>query len=281
MCDNLCVISLLTGIIVRIFSNSGLNVFQKLLTERGGHSSVVNFYTYFGLSLISLVMLPFLSIQMSADLVLNFICMGLLGALGNYFIIKALSKGELSSLAPINSYKPIVALIIGFLYLKEVPSYAAVLGICLIIFGTFIMYSQKLITNNEAVLYRIYALIFSGTEAVFIKKVLLLTGVAESFVLWSFAGLLFSSFFILISKKPLKIVSIKYQLLLVLSVAFMQYSTNFVFSKINVAYALAIFQLSTILSVFLGISIFDEKNLMRKICASCIMVAGAVLILLF
>jgi drug/metabolite transporter (DMT)-like permease len=60
----------------------------------------------------------------------------------------------------------------------------------------------------------------------------------------------------------------------------MQYSTNYVFSKINVSYALALFQLSTVLSVFLGVNIFKEKGLRRKIIASLIMVTGAVIILI-
>ena len=61
----------------------------------------------------------------------------------------------------------------------------------------------------------------------------------------------------------------------------MQYSTNFVFAKMNVAYALALFQLSTLLSVFLGVSIFKEKNLKKKLIGSLIMITGAILILLF
>ena len=62
--------------------------------------------------------------------------------------------------------------------------------------------------------------------------------------------------------------------------AVMQYSTNYVFSKMNVAYALALFQLSTILSVFLGVNIFKEKGLARKVIASLIMITGAVIIIL-
>ena len=60
----------------------------------------------------------------------------------------------------------------------------------------------------------------------------------------------------------------------------MQYSTNYVFSKINVALALALFQLSTILSVILGVSIFKEKNIVQKIVASLIMIIGAIIILI-
>ena len=48
----------------------------------------------------------------------------------------------------------------------------------------------------------------------------------------------------------------------------------------NVSYALALFQLSTLFSVFLGVNIFNEKGLIRKLIASVIMIAGAVVIIL-
>ena len=269
----------LSGVLARIVSNSYLNVFQKLLTNNGSKPSVVNFYTYLGLSILSVFLIPFFEIELSSAILTNFAIMGLLGALGNYCIIKALSVGELSSLAPINSYKPVVAIIVAFFYLKEIPSFNGIIGILLIIFGTYVLY-QRGKCNKRAVFYRILALIFSGSEAVFIKKIILLTNIPTSFALWALSGLVFSFIFVLYSKHKLTFPDIKYQTLLILSVALMQYSTNFVFSKINVAYALALFQLSTLLSVFLGVNIFKEEGLKRKIIASLIMILGALVIIL-
>ena len=264
------------SILVRIFANSGLNVFQKLLTNLGQKSSVVNFYTYLGLSLLGAVFLQ----SFDFKLILPVLIMGFLGTLGNYFIIKALALGELSTLAPINSYKPVVALFIGVFLLNEIPTLKAIIGIILIIIGTYFVIFTSGKINKKALVYRILALIFSASEAIVIKKILLLTSVTEAFILWALSGLIFSLIFLLLSKNKPQIKSYKYQLLLILSVGIMQYSTNFVFSKINVAYALALFQLSTILSVFLGANIFHEKNIKRKIIGSFIMVIGAVLILL-
>ena len=270
----------LFGVSVRIVSNSFLNVFQKLLTEKGNKSSVINFYTYLGLAVIGLYWINGRLPAASIDLIVNFFAMGVLGALGNFFIIKSLSIGELSSIAPINSYKPLVALVIGFLYLGEVPSLLAFAGILLIVFGTFCLFSDKTNFNSKAIFYRFLALIFSGSEAVFIKKVLLLTNVQISFALWAFSGLFFALIFLVFSKNIPKINSVKYQLELIIMVALMQYSTNYVFSKIDVSSALALFQLSTLLSVFLGTNIFHEGNLKRKLTASAIMILGAVIIIL-
>ena len=162
----------------------------------------------------------------------------------------------------------------------EIPSLFAFVGILLIILGTFCLYSDKTSFNGKAIFYRFLALIFSGSEAVFIKKVLLLTNVPISFALWAFSGLIFATFFLVLSKNLPKINSAKYQVFLIFAVAIMQYSTNYVFSKIDVSSALALFQLSTLLSVFLGTNIFHEGNLKRKIFASVIMISGAIIIIL-
>jgi len=269
-----------SAVLIRVISNSCLNVFQKVLTLNGQKSSVINFYTYLGLTVLGLLLIR--NMVFTQTIIVNSLMMGLLGALGNYFIIKALSLGELSSIAPINSYKPVVALLIAFIYLKEIPSIADFAGIFLIITGTYFIFKRA---NNgsagaKAISYRVLALIFSGTEAVFIKKIILLTNAANAFFFWAFAGFLFSAVFLFVSKHKPEVKSTKYQLLLILAVGIMQYSTNYVFSVMEVASALALFQLSAILSVFLGVNIFHEQNLREKLTGAALMVSGAAVIIL-
>lgn len=67
---------------------------------------------------------------------------------------------------------------------------------------------------------------------------------------------------------------------LVLCIGTMQYTTNYVFDHMEVGYALALFQLSTIVSIFLGYRIFKEENITKKLIGSVIMVAGSVMIIL-
>ena len=267
------------SVFTRIFSNSFLNVFQKILTNEGEANSVINFYTYFGLTIFSLLLCP--NFVYSKELFSNFFIMGIFGCLGNYYIIKSLSCGEMSSIAPINSYKPIIALIVGIFLLHEFPSLKDLMGIFLIILGTIYL-SKSNLFFSKAFLYRFFALCFSATEAIFIKKIILLTDVKTSFFYWALAGLLFAFSLVLFSKHNFKIEKavIKYQVYLILMVAIMQYSTNYLFSKMNVSSALALFQLSTILSVFLGAKFFKEKGFIKKLIGSVIMVLGAVIIIL-
>lgn len=284
---NKTMLSIVIGILIRIISNSCSNVFQKILTQSGEKSSIVNFYTYLGLTLLTVPLIkPFC---ISEELLINVLLMGFLGATGNYCIIKALSLGELSTLAPINSYKPIIAMLIAFFYLGEIPSACSILATVLIIVGTYFVFqagdiipTQNKKTKNlfytRSIIYRILALIFSGAEAVFIKKIILTAGVSNTLFLWALSGFIFTSLFIFVSKYKPTLPSNKYQFYLILAVWIMQYSTNYVFSKINVAYALAFFQLSTLLSVFLGVNIFGEKNFKQKIIGASIMLAGAIIL---
>lgn len=273
-------LSIIIGILSRIISNSYLNVYQKVLTNKGERPSAINFYTYLGLSILSLFLLP--QVSFNNTIIINVLIMGVLGSLGNYYIIKALSCGELSTLAPINSYKPITAMLLGIFLLNEVPAAMDYIGILLIITGTLFISNSKFIFS-KACTYRIIALIFSASEAIFIKKVIILSNISSAFFYWAITGLIFSTI-IAISSLSLPKISksnIKHQILLILMVTIMQYSTNYVFSKINVAHALALFQLSTILSVFLGVKVFKEKEFRKKLTASIVMIIGAVILILF
>jgi drug/metabolite transporter (DMT)-like permease len=80
--------------------------------------------------------------------------------------------------------------------------------------------------------------------------------------------------------KRIKIRDISSYFYLVLCIGTMQYTTNYVFDHMEVGYALALFQLSTIVSIFLGYRIFKEENITKKLIGSVIMVAGSVMIIL-
>ena len=60
----------------------------------------------------------------------------------------------------------------------------------------------------------------------------------------------------------------------------MQLCTIIVLGGFQVGYALALFQTSTLLSVFLGYKVFKEKNILERLTGSVVMVVGAVLIVL-
>lgn len=274
------------AILFRIFSNSFNNVFQKKLTESGEAATCINCINYILMSLISIPLLLLVNFSLiTPEFWLYAIAGGITGAIGNCFMVLALKQGELSVLGPINSYKAIVGMIFGIFLLHEYPNIYGLLGIGLIIIGSyFILESPKALLRKD-IQYRIYALIFTAIEAVFIKKVIILSSIASSFIISSFLGAIFSYLIMRILENeklhiPTKKNSIMY-ISTTLCFAIMTFTTAYVFKYMNVGYALSLFQLSIILNVILGYKLFNEKKLIKKLLGSLIILIGSAAILIF
>lgn len=282
------------SLLLRILSNPIGNVFQKKLTEQNNHPLLVNLLTFSILGILCIV--PALQQDWGQVSYLSWyygVIAGIFGAVGNGFLVKALQGGDLSILGPINSYKSVVGILIGIVFLHELPSIWGIIGIALIIYGSYFVldtmkerFSWSLLKNKE-IQYRIWAMILTAIEAVFIKKVILYSSTIVSFIFWCWFGAFFSFVLLFFFKvrliKEIKQVKLHHLLtygFLVLSIGTMQYTTNYVFSHMNVGYALALFQLSTIISIFLGYRIFKEQNIKKKLLGAVIMIAGSVVIIL-
>lgn len=274
------------AILFRIFSNSFSNVFQKKLTKSGEAATCINCINYILMSLISIPLLLLVNFSLITPEFWRYaIAGGITGAIGNCFMVLALKQGELSVLGPINSYKAIVGMIFGIFLLHEYPNIYGLLGIGLIIIGSyFILESPKALLRKD-IQYRIYALIFTAIEAVFIKKVIILSSIASSFIISSFLGAIFSYLIMRILENeklhiPTKKNSIMY-ISTTLCFAIMTFTTAYVFKYMNVGYALSLFQLSIILNVILGYKLFNEKKLIKKLLGSLIILIGSAAILIF
>lgn len=279
----------LTGIaiFIRIFTNSLTGVFQKKLTLQKETPAFINFGNYFILAIFSLIALFFIpEIELKNGFWLYALLGGITGALCNYFMTEALKFGKLSVLGPINSYKAIVGMIFSIFLLGEFPSLIGLLGVVLIIAGSYFIFDTLNffeILKKKDVRYRFYALFFSALEAVFIKKVILLSSISMSVIISFILGAVFSYFIFTGGKiKKIKFPTSKnniFYFLCALSFGLMTISTAYVFKHMNVTYALSLFQLSVILNILLGWKIFREKNIIKKLLGAIIIITGAVIII--
>lgn len=274
------------AIIIRILTNSMSNVFQKKLSLEGESPVVVNFINYLILSIFAIPLIFITNIPIAdINFIIYAILGGLTGAVCNCFMVLALKGGELSVLGPINSYKAIIGLIFGMIILHEYPNIFGLIGIGLIILGSyFILESPKAFLKKD-IQYRIYALIFSAIEAVFIKKVIILSSITTSFITSSFLGAIFSFIIMYIfSEKNCKIPSKKHFIMYIFTAmcfGLMTFTTAYVFRYMNVGYALSLFQLSIIINVILGYKLFNEKNLVKKLLGSLIILIGSATIMIY
>jgi len=286
---------LTTGaVLLRILSNPFANVFQKQLTAKKNHPLLVNFLTYLLLSFFCIfIALNVRWLELPQQFWFYSILGGIAGALGNGFLVKALQKGDLSVLGPINSYKSVVGIIVGVFLLKEIPDFWGILGIVLIIYGSYFVldtteerFSWAILKKSE-IQFRIWAMILTAIEAVFIKKIIIVSSPTLAFVSWCWFGAIFS-FLLLFAyrldfKKELKKVDrsdLSKYALLVVCVGTMQFTTNYTFDHMPVGYALSLFQLSTIVSVLLGHRIFKELGIRKKLIGTAIMIVGSIVIIL-
>jgi drug/metabolite transporter (DMT)-like permease len=281
------------AVVLRILSNPISNVFQKQLTLRGNHPILVNFITYLALSLVCVTIAINVHWQQLPDQFwLYSILGGIVGALGNGFLTRALQTGDLSVLGPINSYKSVVGIVVGIILLGEVPNGWGLLGIVIIIWGSYFVldtteerFSAALLKRRE-IQFRIWAMILTAVEAVFVKKVILASSATIAFMSWCWFGAFFSALLLAAYRLKLKHeirkigkASFGKYALLVICIGTMQLTTNYVFDHIPVGYALSFFQLSTIVSVLLGHKIFKEQDIRKKLIGSAIMIAGSIIII--
>ena len=276
------------ALIFRIVSNPIANACQKKLGEANS-SLWVNFYVNLLMSIVCVIPAFLVNWRVySAEFWCYVLGAGLFCSLGTVCLIKALYYGELSILGPLNSYKSVVGLISAFFLLGELPPLVSIFGIFLIVVGSLI-----LITPNKgnclaknlwlSIALRVLALVFTGFEASMLKKIILLSSPQISFILWCFSGLVFGSVFVAFCGKKFNFPQKndwKLYFLAAICLSVMQFSTNIVFSKMEVGPALALFQLSSVVNLFLGFKIFHEGDMIRKFIGTVIMIIGSVMILI-
>jgi drug/metabolite transporter (DMT)-like permease len=282
------------AVVLRIFSNPFGNVIQKQLTTKGIHPLFVNFLTYFLLSIVCLLIGPFIHWPVfPPQFWVYSVLGGIAGASGNGFLVKALQSGELSVLGPVNSYKPVVGIIVGIILLGEIPGLWGLLGVSIIIFGSYFVLDTTAerftlaLWKKSEIQYRLWAMILTAIEAVFVKKVILSSSVTIALMSWCCFGAVFSFVLIFIYRlhitKEVKKIG-NYDIgkfaFLVVCIGTMQFMTNYTFKHMNVGYALSLFQLSSIVSVLLGYSFFKERDISKKLIGSAIMIIGSVVIIL-
>jgi drug/metabolite transporter (DMT)-like permease len=282
------------AVLLRIVANPLGNVFQKQLIHGGNNPLVINFLTYLFLSVPCLFFALNINwSELPGEFWLYATLVGILGALGNGFLVKALEKGDLSVLGPINSYKSLIGIVGGIFLLGEIPNVWGLMGICLIIYGSYFVldgtddrFSWKLLKRKE-IQFRFLALVLTAIEAVFAKRIILISSGTLACISWCWFGAIFSFLFLLVSgvnprneSSRLKMKHFGKALLVVLCAGIMLLTTTYTFTHMPVGYALSLFQLSTIGSVLLGQRFFDEKGIRRKLIGSLIMIAGSVVIIL-
>jgi drug/metabolite transporter (DMT)-like permease len=289
---------MLTGLYVaaRIVANPVSNAFQKQLTRHAVHPLFIIGTTH---ALLTVAVLPLLLgptlLILPTAFWWNITFCVVLAVASNVLLVQALKTTDLSILGPINAYKAVLSLILGVFVIGEIPTAMGVAGVLLILAGSGLVVDRLpnqprhhaflQFFRERGIQLRLAALMLSATEAVFLKKALLLSSPLTTFVWWSILGFPLAATAILVLLRtqatrelPLFRQHWRTFLWLALTTGVMQLTTLLTFGQLSVGYSLALFQLSTLISVFLGYRYFREGNIRRRLLGSLVMVCGAVMI---
>jgi len=282
-------------VFVRIVSNPVSNVFQKVLTRRGAGALFVILMTHLMLGAVCWPVVVRNGLRVPVGFWVDMGVVAVLTVAGNALLVQAVRLTDLSVLGPVNAYKSIISLVPGMVLLGEVPGVIGLLGMGLIVGGSYFIVDKRVsgpgrnvfvrFFTERGVQYRFGAMALAATEAVFLKRALLASSPLLTFACWAVMGLFVAGVVVPILMRggmerewKLAVGNVRTYLWLATTVGLMQLCTIVVLAGFQVGYALALFQTSTLISVFLGWRVFREGNIGERVVGSVVMVAGAVLI---
>jgi drug/metabolite transporter (DMT)-like permease len=236
---------------------------------------------------------------------------------GLSLIFKALSSSDLSLSVPMLSFTPVFLIGTSYVILHEAPSFFGFLGICIIVSGSYVLNISaghehvldpiRSMMRNRASWYMLLVAFLFAVSINFDKIALLNSdpffGMALTVMSIGIAFLLISAYFFMVRRNqnkdlppnplknegeqgiPTRSVPRKQfailTLLIGLFVAIEAASINVAYTLQIVPYVIAIKRLSIIFMVLYGTIVLSEGDITKRVTGATIMVAGAMIILLF
>ncbi|MDD1696043.1 MAG: DMT family transporter [Methanoregula sp.] len=241
----------------------------------------------------------------------------ILNICGLSLIFRALSSSDLSLSMPMLSFTPVILIGTSYVILHEVPSFFGFIGICIIVSGSYVLNIsaghehfldpvRSMIRNRGSWYMLIVAFLFA--VSISFDKIAMLN--SDPFFGMALTVLAIGSAFLIISayshtvkmrrdahlthhipeakeQKDLQATPIPLQqiaglsFLIGLFVAIEAASINVAYTLQIVPYVIAIKRLSIIFMVLYGTIVLSEGDLEKRVMGATIMVAGAIIILLF
>ncbi|MFA6461171.1 MAG: EamA family transporter [Candidatus Woesearchaeota archaeon] len=208
--------------------------------------------------------------------------------------LKALKYTDLSLAMPMISFTPIFLILTSFIILRELPSYLGLLGILLIVIGSYLLnfkkgkYSLlqplKEIWHNKGLFYMLIVAFIYSLTSVFDKVVMVNS---DPYFGSALLRLIPGIFFLVLAlrnktslpkERPVK----KYTAFIVAGIitALATITINIALTMQIVPYVISLKRTSILLSVIYGGVLFKEKSMWQRLTGALIMVAGVIIILL-
>jgi uncharacterized membrane protein len=245
--------------------------FILLLFVGGIPKVTLNFYLYMGISAI-------------LDSV-AFVC-----------FIRAISKSQISIIAPMWSFAPVLTQFIAAVTLNEVPPFIKSIGILFVGFGAYllnvadikqgVMTPFKSLFSNKGVVLSLFSTLIWAVTPIFQKKAIFETS-PQVPLFASFFGIVLVFLFLtpFALKKAIKCekeirANARWLVVNGIGGAFAQAAAFAAFSLVFVGYATAVFRLSTLFIIVIGGVFLKEERIKERLLGGGVMLFGTVLIAL-
>ncbi|MDX1928612.1 MAG: hypothetical protein SFV81_18925 [Pirellulaceae bacterium] len=225
---------------------------------------------------------------------------------GNLLLLRSIQRTDLSIFGPLSSYKPIVGMLLGWWILAEIPTLLGAIGMGIVLGGSLLLTDRsrsntkhgdmktgvtKLGITDPGVRDRLLAVALTAAGSIFLKLAMKHQGTLTSLAVWSLVSWLLALAWLTLESlksRSNRIATPRFMRVAIQpnvlgiagSMIVMQWLTIAVFQMMHVGYALALFQLGSLVSVYLGHRLFGEVDFWRRMLAASIMFVGASLIVL-
>ncbi|MFA6451233.1 MAG: EamA family transporter [bacterium] len=280
----------------RVISGPLSDLYKKRLAERNADPLYIVLFTYAFITVAAAAALFLLPIPTAgAAFWRHIVLASVFDTAGMVLVVMSLGVTDLSVFGPLNAYKPALALALGAAFLHEKPGPTGLAGVAIIVAGSILLgyapgearRSISEMAKSHGVWFRLSGIASFCVGVIFLKKAVVESSPFTTLFFWAAFGLA-----ICVACAPAfrpRAFSANIKLLrrhagdyamVCLLMGIMQAMTLLAFRMMFVGYALALFQLSAILSILFGHRFFGEKHIAFRLASAAIMSAGALLIVL-
>lgn len=213
------------------------------------------------------------------------------------FLCRTYELGDISLTYPIVRSSPIFVAVLGVVFLRELPSLAAAIGIIMIIAGTQLINQDEISVRSlwrplgrkgrKVILYAAMTALFSAFYSAVDKKgVLEINPILFFYLFFAISGLMFLVYALLFEERRRNFARIlardKYAIALASLLEFGSYVLIlYAFRMSKIAYIVSLRQISVVFGAAFGYYFLNEKYARVRIFASVVIFLGAFLITAF
>jgi uncharacterized membrane protein len=225
----------------------------------------------------------------------------ILSSLAHFFyqvyLCRTYELGDMSLTYPIVRSSPIFVLAIGTVMLGETPSPAAIVGVLLVVLGVYMISLRRLsfhdflspfrIAHREVILFALATALFSAAYSIVDKKgALNMSPVLFFYLFFAISGLMFLVYLLTLKERRGSYWRIlradKHWITLAALLEFSSYVLIlYAFRLSNVAYVVALRQVSVVFGVLYGVLLLKEHNGRARLLTASIIFLGSFLIIAF